>query len=72
MPLYDYRCTVCDEVFEIRASIKEKEAGLRPECPKCYSPQTQQLLTAGLVIRGGDSRSLAFPACGPDAGPGCC
>ncbi|MCL4465512.1 MAG: zinc ribbon domain-containing protein [Chloroflexi bacterium] len=72
MPLYDYRCTVCGEVFEVRASFKEKEVGLQPACPKCHSPQTQQLLTAGLVIRGGDGGSLGLPACGPDMGPGCC
>ncbi len=72
MPLYDFRCTVCDEVFEVRASIKEKETGLRPKCPKCHNPETKQVVTAGLVIRGRDGASLAFPACGPDAGPACC
>ena len=72
MPLYDYHCQKCDEVFEIRASINEKEAGLKPQCPECHSQKTRQVITAGLVIRGGDGASLSFPGCGPNAGPGCC
>lgn len=72
MPLYDYRCMQCEALFEVRASFKEKEAGLQPECPKCHSPETRQLLTAGLVIRGSDGRSAGAPACRPDLGPGCC
>jgi putative FmdB family regulatory protein len=72
MPLYDYHCEKCDEVFEVRASIAEKQAGLTPVCPKCHNSKTKQVLTAGLVIRGGDGASLPFPACGPNAGPGCC
>jgi putative FmdB family regulatory protein len=72
MPLYDYHCEKCDEIFEVRASIAEKQAGLKPECPTCHSAKTKQVLTAGLVIRGSDGGSVAFPACGPNAGPGCC
>lgn len=72
MPFYDFQCAQCEEVFEVRASIKEKEAGLEPECPKCHSKKTQQVITAGLVIRGSDGASLTLPACGPNAGPGCC
>ena len=33
MPLYDYQCKGCQAVFEVRATFKEKEAGLQPECP---------------------------------------
>jgi len=72
MPLYAFQCEDCDEIFEVRASIREKEAGLKPECPKCHRQKTRQVITAGLVIRSGDDASLSFPACGPNAGPGCC
>ncbi len=72
MPLYVYQCEECQTVFEVRASFKEKEAGLEPECPQCKSQQTRQVITAGLVIRSSDGTSLALPSCGPDAGPGCC
>ncbi len=72
MPIYAFQCEQCAEVFEIRASFKQKEAGLEPECPKCHGQQARQIITAGLVIRGSDGASLALPGCGPDAGPGCC
>ncbi len=72
MPFYAFQCEECGETFEVRASIKEKEAGLKPECPKCHNKKIRQVITAGLVIRGSDGGSLSLPACGPDAGPGCC
>jgi putative FmdB family regulatory protein len=73
MPLYDYQCKQCQTLFEVRATFKEKEAGLEPECPQCHSKKTHQLLTAGLFLRkSDDGTDLAFPSCGPNAGPGCC
>lgn len=72
MPLYEFRCEMCGEVFDIRASIKEKEAGLKPECPKCRGQKTRQVITAGLRLHGSDGAQLSGPACGPNAGPGCC
>ncbi|WP_366917439.1 zinc ribbon domain-containing protein [uncultured Chloroflexus sp.] len=73
MPLYDYQCQDCQKTFEVRATLKEKEAGLQPQCPHCHSLQTRQLLTSGLFLRkGSDSSLFAAPVCGPTAGPGCC
>jgi putative FmdB family regulatory protein len=70
MPLYDYQCKQCQAIFEVRASIREKEAGLTPVCPTCESEQTQQLITSGLVLHSGAGQM--GPGCGPGAGPGCC
>jgi len=74
MPFYAFQCEQCKEAFEVRASIKEREAGLQPECPNCHSLQAKQVITAGLVVRGSDGGSLASSprGCGPNAGPGCC
>ncbi len=72
MPFYNFQCEQCHETFDVRASIKEKEAGLEPECPKCHSKTTRQVITAGLVLRGSNGSRIALPGCGPDAGPGCC
>ena len=73
MPLYDYQCHHCQVIFEVRASFKEKEAGLQPQCPQCHSQETHQVLTAGLLLHGvGGGVSAKLPVCGPDAGPGCC
>ena len=70
MPLYDYQCKDCGEVFEVRATIKEKEAGLQLVCPKCGCHELRQKLTAGLMLVGG--KDFSPPSCGPNAGPGCC
>jgi putative FmdB family regulatory protein len=73
MPIYDYQCQDCNNIFDVRASIKEKIAGLHSECPLCHSPETRQMLTAGFLL---NSQTSSKPgdssACGPNAGPGCC
>jgi putative FmdB family regulatory protein len=71
MPVYDFQCNHCQTVFEVRASIKEKEAGLEPECPNCESQDVHQLLTAGLLLHAGGP-AISLSSCGPNAGPGCC
>jgi putative FmdB family regulatory protein len=73
MPLYDFHCEQCDTKFEVRASIKEKQAGLQPECPTCHSLAARQIVTAGRVLHGsaGGSLSSVGPACGCGGG-GCC
>jgi len=72
MPYYDYRCATCGAVFEVQASIKEKQAGLNLECPQCHAREVRQLITAGLVIRSSSGDSQLLSRCGPNAGPGCC
>lgn len=72
MPVYDFRCEECDAAFEVRASIKEKVAGLNPICPQCHSPKVQQLITAGLLIHGNRESGLSFSTCDPNAKGGCC
>lgn len=74
MPLYDYRCSVCGQTFEVRATFKEKEQGLHPICPVCQNEQTTQVVTAPMVVRAGsgDGANVMPLGCGPSAGPGCC
>ena len=71
MPFYAYQCEHCEKVFEVRATIKEREVGLHPECPTCHATQVKSKITAGLVMHGNDGGSLssAGPACGSG---GCC
>jgi putative FmdB family regulatory protein len=73
MPFYDFQCEQCEINFEVRATIKEKQAGLQPECPICHGYRVKQVVTAGLVLHGGDGGSVssAGPACGCGSG-GCC
>ena len=72
MPFYEFQCKDCKTTYDVRASIKEKEAGLHPECPHCHSIHSHQVISAGLVLHGSDGGSLSMSACGPNAGPGCC
>ena len=70
MPFYEFECKDCGEVFEVRASIKEKEAGLALACPKCGSHEARHKLSAALMLH--ISKEFSPPTCGPNAGPGCC
>jgi putative FmdB family regulatory protein len=72
--IYDYKCKQCGEVFEVWATLSDKEKGLQPECPKCQSKETKQMMGA-LSIGGGSSKfgnsgggDMPPPVCGP----GCC
>lgn len=72
MPFYDFRCRQCDHSFTVRASFKEKDAGLQPECPVCHAVETQQVLTAGFFVgQAAGGGSLPLPMMGGDAGCGC-
>lgn len=68
MPVYDYQCQNCNTVFEVRATFKEKEQGLKPKCPQCQSKKTRQVLTSGLFVMHGNKECSG--KCGPNCG-GC-
>ena len=72
MPTYVYKCEACAETFDVTASIKQKEAGLKPECPVCHAHKTRQLLTAGLVLVGGGHGAAPASSCGCGSEGGCC
>ncbi|MFO7623784.1 MAG: zinc ribbon domain-containing protein [Anaerolineales bacterium] len=71
MPFYDFQCDQCQQTFEVRATFREKEAGLHPLCPHCHSEDVHQVVSAGFVMRGSGG-PLTPPSCGPNFGPGCC
>jgi len=72
MPYYSYQCQDCGEVFEIRATIREKEAGLQPECPHCHGQRTRQSLVLASVLRRGGGAMSPPPGCCSGPGSGCC
>ena len=72
MPIYSFQCDQCGTVFDVRASIQEKETGLKPRCPKCQVQDTRQVITVGLLVREGAKPAQSYAGCGPNAGPGCC
>jgi len=69
--IYEYRCDQCGRAFNVRATLAEKEAGLRPSCPHCLSERTSQVFSA-VFVRGGPTAGAPPASCGPGAMPGCC
>lgn len=44
MPLYEYRCSACNELFARTEPIAE-HGGHRPRCPKCKSQAVQPVFS---------------------------
>ncbi len=50
MPVYDYICRDCRKVTEVRATLAEKEKGLKESCPSCGSKNMTQYYGNMIVI----------------------
>jgi putative FmdB family regulatory protein len=76
MPSYDYRCSSCEALFEVRRSFKD--ANDPAECPQCGSLKTQKKLSAvAFISKGGsDNRpsknSMPVPVSSGGCGCGAC
>ena len=68
MPIYLFACEDCGRTYEIQASMQDKEAGLKPNCPDCDSERSRQLIATSFSIRKGSGDSTS--GCNP--GSGCC
>ena len=66
MPMYDYHCKNCDEVFEelvFSSTAPDEEI----KCPKCGQNKSERLLSAPMIATGGSSSSgsiLSSSGCG--------
>lgn len=69
---YEYECNDCGRRYEIKATISEKERGLRLDCPKCHSARATQVLSSVNMMTGSRGGGAAPPFCGPGSGAGCC
>lgn len=62
MPIYEYRCTSCEHIFEVLTSSGSM---LEPvKCSKCGSDKVSKILSAG-SFRRGSAQSLANAAAPP-------
>jgi len=59
MPLYDFKCTQCNEEFEVMANISQKQ-DKKIDCPKCGSNDLDTLYKGFNVLK---SKTNAPPAC---------
>lgn len=64
MPLYEYRCTACGQVFE--KMMRWSEADRSPVCPNCQSPDTRKQIStfASLGASGGIGGGASGSSCG--------
>jgi putative FmdB family regulatory protein len=49
MPIYEYQCYECDEVFEIFHKIDED---CKVTCPKCLGPAKKMISATNFVLKG--------------------
>ena len=47
MPLYDYRCEKCKEVFEVFVPLKDLNVKIK--CPKCQAELERQMPRVPLI-----------------------
>ncbi|TMI75566.1 MAG: hypothetical protein E6H05_06475 [Bacillati bacterium ANGP1] len=48
MPLYEYRCTRCDHLFEVHHEV----GGTPGPCPVCGGPARRVFSSVGLIFKG--------------------
>ncbi|MGA0118391.1 MAG: FmdB family zinc ribbon protein [Ilumatobacteraceae bacterium] len=69
MPLYEFKCKTCDNVFEERRPMAE--ANSPATCPNGHST-TVRLLSAFASVGNGMAAMPAPPSGGSCCGGGCC
>ncbi|MGA2780502.1 MAG: zinc ribbon domain-containing protein [Smithella sp.] len=69
MPIYEFRCKKCKNIFEslIFSSVEEKKLS----CPKCGTKKPQKVMS---VFAGGKSNcsSCSSTSCSSGCSSGCC
>ncbi|HWB70667.1 MAG TPA: zinc ribbon domain-containing protein [Egibacteraceae bacterium] len=65
MPTYEFVCTDCGAATEVRASIRDREAGLpAPPCGVCGGAALRRLFGAVAVLGGAAAADGGGCACG--------
>ena len=64
MPIYEYQCRTCDEIFEELVLRKSDEDELA--CPRCGEPHPPRILSATVSRSSGSGGGAA--ACVPRGG----
>ena len=66
MPIYEYQCPGCGQIFD--KLMRFSEADQVPVCPHCGEKETQKMITAGAVIgasSGSSTAATSRPASSP-------
>ena len=59
MPIYEYECSSCNEVFEIFHKIDEE---CRVACPKCLKPARKLISATNFVLKGSGFHVNDYPS----------
>nr|HID13299.1 zinc ribbon domain-containing protein [Anaerolineae bacterium] len=62
MPIYEYRCTECDESFEL--FVRSAAQQTVPTCPRCGSPKVHKAISLFGVGGTGRSSKRSVASCG--------
>lgn len=65
MPIYEFKCLGCGQIFELLKLKKEDEkSGMK--CPKCKSDEVERILSSVSFIASGDGKKSkhAVKSCG--------
>lgn len=77
MATYTYKCADCGNIFDVHATIREKEEGKSSKfaCPKCKSKNIKQKFSAANFIKNifkSDKTGGCCPGGGKNNKSGCC
>ena len=64
MPYYDYRCSQCNEVFELKLPITEVDTPTKDPCPKCFKTECVEVVIGAPAL--GDPVSLGITKPDPE------
>ncbi len=78
MPTYDYRCTACENLFEVTRSMGQASD---EHCPDCEAPAKRVFTPVGVAFKGSGFHNTdykprpedkpAAPSCPSSGGSGC-
>lgn len=69
MPAYDYKCTACDEVFEVNRPMGSNEP---VTCSACGAPAKRVFTPVGVAFKGSGFHNTDYrPRPKDDSAPAC-
>ncbi|MDH3628092.1 MAG: zinc ribbon domain-containing protein [Acidobacteriota bacterium] len=65
MPIYEYRCTGCDEAFEVLQGVNERQ---KRTCEKCGGKLEKMVSRTSFQLKGGGWYSEGYGSSGKTGG----
>jgi len=66
MPIYEYRCQECQQLFQKLQSVSAGTNGIT--CPSCGSPRVERQLSVFASTSRADAAATPASGCGPAGG----